>query len=1636
MSTAATGASYDSSAPLSSRRSGAMDRRSSLVMRREHSSSLRAFVNSHESTVTNSLRLYSSRIGESSLAIPEEQEYAESNGNSSVLSNMDDIYDDDKNPEKKSDFMHRVCLKSNYTLKSQLLMSFGFMNFAVICVVVLICIMVTIFVGDDYKEINADTFSSALGQGLQGRTARYLAESLQHRLLPVDYVNLLFEMTRDRFAGYPDALFSNDPPIPFANLDGAPREYPIIGPPIPLDWELKEDNFQLNDRVRREWYLADQPVSTEYSDFFFQGACDPSISDPNNPAYYAGCTDANNDISTGGIVNPSNYTEAIYERAKDLAPILKAMFEYNADIFEVGVFFANQGAGASIKFPQKLLDATNLFISEGCDWLNSLNPMDPSRPILNNDLTENCPAKGEPVKGRDYNPLIREWCQRQALDPDQSITVDGPYLDAFVEGNWLLSFGKAVFDPYSNEFVACTYVAIQVNFAESILKQAILSENSQISVTRFDPNATVVASSAFSIADANRVSFISEWEVGLTDETYNDLYTLVDYELTWNPADVKEAYQQFFTQAHGYAVTAHPIPPVPDSYDERYRPEYLAIVSISEADVLAAVEQANDDVDDEVRDTVIFAVIVGGAGFAFSMVVLLVMASLLTLPLNEMNRVASEIVESFGHRSADTNVKLNIEPVKDERWVAKYCLPRTEILTLTERFNSMVKSFSGSLMTRSKKSKEIETPSCYKSSHELLGRLYRTRKDLPFPLDFEDEEQEEKEIEPKSTTLFSESTSNGNGESETLSSPTTTADEHTIVFEVTDTMMGGGEEASSARSEHQESLAKNVDNTAELPGEMVGDKGSEQGDDCRDEAIANSKSEADSSLKANEAVGPISPSEEKVDAAISVNHVEDERMSTIAANGEVKETEPQIAKNDQGAEDSSTAIGKSYENLTLDEDAPMSSVFVPEGPASEEWDRPLVNMGRNLIVQQSQRGKSSSMVKTLDAEKRIRVKSWGLRSPLFLWIVLLIIIPLLVTSILISAVVFATIRDSFVDSVRNSEDYFLSIEEFAMGVTAGLRAEFIASSSERAAADLYFMKRYAEWLLFGALERSRPFPRVMTGLEECKNGDNATIEGCTWARDNYVCDCDWNWPDTQECMAFADEQSRKLQTPYFFVSTDNADSNGARSSTLYPSTHVAPDNTSWWASIDVLPGSESGWNASGYMTTYDRLRVMAANPMTISLPNADYDKEVGTTFHFAFEDDGLVLAYDGCQASEHGWSAFWKSSEGNGAADLRPELCPLGKYGYDPRCREWYATGAEVAKNGSGIYITAPYAFADGTQVGQSATSGMIDPKTGIHVGQVLVDFMGDPIFDSLEQDNTKVRPGGFPLMITSISDNFGRDTVVGPGVDRASEGKPVVDLVVPYDVNCTTGRTAVCDERLSSFSEIANAMKNGETGVAEFTRTTQSGDGEDMVIAYAPSIVRFLEPTNSSVFSSGANSLRRVIYSIAIVQTKASILETFEATESDMNDQLKLATWVLVIFLFWAIVLVVWISYQVAHTISEPILYLVETVNSIVSLSDEEPPHLDRSKGSIEIANVSNTVHSLYRAVTLANKFFSAGELEAAYNLLVDALALFQRIDNKKASKLLCWKMLLANAYLMSLTLLLVLIQSALHTITWETPS
>ena len=160
--------------------------------------------------------------------------------------------------------------------------------------------------------------------------------------------------------------------------------------------------------------------------------------------------------------------------------------------------------------------------------------------------------------------------------------------------------------------------------------------------------------------------------------------------------------------------------------------------------------------------------------------------------------------------------------------------------------------------------------------------------------------------------------------------------------------------------------------------------------------------------------------------------------------------------------------------------------------------------------------------------------------------------------------------------------------------------------------------------------------------------------------------------------------SRHLQTASFSGEKDSevSDAKGNRNSTSFPSGAFSPEATTWWDNPTTVPGAEKGSTSAGYATLYDRLRVSSAFPFFATIYNSDRSKELVLGQLVAFENDGLSLGYSGCNENGMSFSAHYVSTEVNLAGQIRPELCPVGKYGYDPRYDgDWPLIIAENARD-------------------------------------------------------------------------------------------------------------------------------------------------------------------------------------------------------------------------------------------------------------------------------------------------------------------------------------------------------------------
>ena len=206
--------------------------------------------------------------------------------------------------------------------------------------------------------------------------------------------------------------------------------------------------------------------------------------------------------------------------------------------------------------------------------------------------------------------------------------------------------------------------------------------------------------------------------------------------------------------------------------------------------------------------------------------------------------------------------------------------------------------------------------------------------------------------------------------------------------------------------------------------------------------------------------------------------------------------------------------------------------------------------------------------------------------------------------------------------------------------------------------------------MFGGIVRANTFAEMSSGLEECKSYvEDGDLSTCPYFQDVDQCDCEWNDKRVDECTTDFPDGSRQFHKIFFAVESDPSNSlpDGDRNISSYPEVATSADTTEWWSDLKTVPGWEKGSAAAGHETLYDRLRVSSAMPLFPVLYNYDVEKENYLAQFIGFEADGLFIRTAGCDVGSAIGSSGFKSTEDNGAADLQPQLCPIGKHGYDPR---------------------------------------------------------------------------------------------------------------------------------------------------------------------------------------------------------------------------------------------------------------------------------------------------------------------------------------------------------------------------------
>lgn len=1285
-------------------------------------------------------------------------------------------------------------------------------------------VMVKRVATDSFEEWSQDKFFL---------TTKVVAETMHVEFNLEEGVSaLLYETTRDRFSGYPNHTgYANDLLVPFPDTVSGVNVYPIQAANLlPLDWNIDPTDPVMNPELflgRETWY--DAPVSMFTPSIHFQGTCDPSSTDPQDVMYYRNCTDANNDLQTGGIVQPTTTFQQIHRKVSDYAPpIMKSLFEITASLETIGLFFANDGAGASVMYPARPKNSQLSYQSEGCTWLLLPNPLDSSKTIGTEAQVNRCRPHGTIVSSsRDFNPLETSWCRMQALSPD-TFHIDGPYQGERGPNQWLIGVGQGIYDRITNEFIGCTKVELNADEFGEFLNDFSLTDTSAITLARWD-SGTVVKSQQWD-ASAHTTTITVE-DLGVSQNVFKAMKDHIEIEFIPKSSQFSSStshdgdhHRALSIEENGRVYAGYPVPVPPEEYDPEYRPQFIVILSVEASSLYKDVDNMGVAVNERVSTVVKITLITGTLGIVVVSLCIYLVSMFLTKPMELINKVGDQIVQNFGSSVKDID-----QDISKVFWL-KYS-PPTEIVRLLKEFEKMVNRFSGNGTAELDFHRDPETKNPFPANFNALNFLYRKRAGSKFVYD---------------------------------------------------------------------------------------------------------------------------------ESALSMRI-----MPEMASTG--------------------APIGRSHWG-------PNHHLCIRDGQS-------------DMLA--TEHSKESSHQQENPSKK----PEWRgvLSSPLFWWILGTISLPLLMTMVAISGYLAHDLMQNIPELVREVQDSSIEFEISSLQPLAQARAHFgnlVAAGSFR---DLHIFTRAAGWILFGATQKSFSYPAMITGAEQCKHYPFNQKDCPFFNQIDTACDCDWpvaSLPQSAQCYDYKSQgiDSRNLQRIWWVGSNETYWPNGDVNYTRYPSVATTPNTTSFWAHQLDVAGHESGLNnsASGYYTTYEALRNVAAYSYFL-LPLQNYQESVsGNTvgFYTSMDRKGILAGFTGCDHS-HANYAWFHSDDRSGAYLFDPVMCPKGKYGYDPRCRNWYFGGKEQHLKYGTSYLTPPFVFTANNKVHQLANMPLIDPVTGFYVGMTMVDLNGEKLFASLTNAKTPLPGEGFHFMGSSTRDKFGSDTVVAPGFTlqslKTEPEAPLEKFILPND-KCTDEDKSGCSN-IDEFTVVRKKMQEGGTGNAVYTRKRDDGKEEKVYVGYAPVKIRSFRPIDPSDFNAAVAEIETHVFTVGLAQTESSLEEMFDSIGQDLDRTTSVAVPILLACIVVAFLGVAFMSARVASSISRPVRELLVVVRSFNQDKTDNYGDMPAiSGGSMELRKVRATFERLHMVVRFANSAYYSGDLNAAYSVLKSSLTVFRKLQNSKA--------------------------------------
>lgn len=655
--------------------------------------------------------------------------------NKSVSFSVDDEHDDDSlNQEEslttgsrsgsRSSFMHGIlcfCLykqRSNTTLRQQIMVPFGIVALLAMGVIMFVSVWTTLRAQDNILDLasrNVDTWAIEK----LALTSRFYADIISQKLVKLDGLLMLTEtLTQERFVGYP--TIRDDSLVPFPNhLQGGINQYPwqavtLLPYPHNVRGNVNATNAEehMGKPQRYEWYGDHETNELSTSSAMLS-------------------------LRTPAAASSPVYT-TIHRKVSDyVSPLFKSLYEHHVEVKSIEIHFVNEGHGSvSVVYPARYdwnisrpasdsdSGGENTSNDIGCEWLRLPNPYIASQPLLRQRQRDNCIAAPSDII------LKQNLCRQQALFPQES-HFDGPFLE---DGRWNVRFGRAIFDSYTHQFLACTVVVVDASalgFIEIDTSFRLLEEwEGYQALVRWDDTAVVSAPEEEDtlLSQATSTVYAQDLGIGLDDA----LLDSIKEEFLEQYASNGTIDETAFIHGDRY-ISVYPSPPPPanSSSGEAWNPAFLNILALNLQARQDHLQSLRNKLDPHTRLLIQTILIAGLASLVATFLVLYVVSLFLTLPLKWMDSTGQQILELAGLVDT-TNEKLDLSDKKP--WWDKFS-PPTEVSKLVEQFRQMIKQFSGQGTAKlfKKQLLEVKNPCALSEDFRSLYRSTRGRKSVTYP---------------------------------------------------------------------------------------------------------------------------------------------------------------------------------------------------------------------------------------------------------------------------------------------------------------------------------------------------------------------------------------------------------------------------------------------------------------------------------------------------------------------------------------------------------------------------------------------------------------------------------------------------------------------------------------------------------------------------------------------------------------------------------------------------------------------------------------------------------------------------------------------------------------------------------------